>query len=104
MESIVLLFALMGVTQLARLSPLFIKIDKIPDFLNNWLKQIPVSLIAAMTFPQFVALNPSQRLTLKLDFIFAALVTLVLLKYSKNLLLGLIGAVGAIVLFRSFMN
>lgn len=103
-EAIYLTTLLMAlVTALTRLIPIgFLSGRKLPGWVEAWLRQIPVAILAAMLAPELLLNNGVVRLTHNL-YLFASLPTLLVAIKTKNIFWTVLAGVTSLAVLR-FLN
>lgn len=85
------------VTFLPRLLPAFI-MEKlsIPDWADKWLISIPYAALGALIFPGILEVSPDKPYIA----VIGGLVAVIIALYVKNVILVVIGAIGAVFLLQ----
>lgn len=100
---IILIIAMMVVTYLPRMIPMvFLAGKKIPDWLNEWLGYIPVTVLAALLFPTLF-MKDQQIFISGNSYLLAALPTFIAGFLTKNIFVTVIVGMISIVLIRLYV-
>jgi len=104
MEEKILIFLMAGVTALPRLLPMwFFSGRTFSPFLTAWLKFVPVAVLAAMVGPELFLKKGELYLSVSNLYLWAALPTLVVGFWKKNLVLTVVTGIVALALLRLFL-
>ena len=97
-SSAILTIILMAVaTAAARLGGLWLMGRiKMSPFIERWLENLPGSLVLAIVAPTIFAGNPAES--------FAAIAVILIMIFTKNLLLAMVVGSGVVFLVRSLLN
>ncbi len=104
-EVIITLVGMGIVTYLTR--ALFIigmKGDTLPPFVIRWLSYVPVAVLAAIICPMIAAPQKHLDLTYGNPYLLAGIVASVIALATKNLIVTVIGGMGAILLLKYLMG
>jgi branched-subunit amino acid transport protein len=104
-EIIITLVGMGIVTYLTRV--LFIvgmKGDRLPPFLIRWLSYVPVAVLTAIICPMIAAPEKHLNLTYDNPYLVAGILTTIIAVATKNLVITVIGGMGAILILKFLMG
>jgi branched-subunit amino acid transport protein len=104
-EVVITLVGMGIVTYLTRALFIFgMKGDTLPPFVIRWLSYVPVAVLAAIICPMIAAPKKHLDLTYGNPYLLAGIVATVIALATKNLILTVIGGMGAILLLKFLMG